>query len=90
MRDNVMGLTAVMADGRIITTGRRVRKSSSGYDHTGLLVGSEGTLGGIPEVALRLRPRRESQAAAIVEFESMQVGATMSQSTKADCFQPIC
>src|SRR6476469_1158960 len=54
MKDNVLSLTAVMPDGAVIKTARRARKSSAGYDLTRLLVGSEGTLGVITEITLRL------------------------------------
>ncbi len=55
MKDNVLSLSAVMADGRLITTGRRARKSSAGYDLTRLLIGAEGTLGIITSLTLRLQ-----------------------------------
>lgn len=75
MRDNVLGTTVVLADGRVIKTGGRARKSSSGYDLTKLMVGSEGTLGVITELTLRLYGRPEVVRAAVCPFASMEGAA---------------
>jgi D-lactate dehydrogenase (cytochrome) len=72
MRETVLNLTAVMADGRIVKTARRARKSSAGYDLTRLLVGSEGTLGIITALTVRLYALPESVVAAVCPFPSLE------------------
>ncbi|HXG80110.1 MAG TPA: FAD-linked oxidase C-terminal domain-containing protein [Methyloceanibacter sp.] len=72
MRDAVLGLSAVMADGSIIQTGGRARKSSAGYDLTRLLVGSEGTLGIITRLTLKLYGIPETILSAVCPFDSVE------------------
>ena len=72
MRDNVISVEAVMADGSIIRTGKRARKSAAGYDLTRLLVGSEGTLGMFTEITLKVYPIPEAISSAVCTFGNME------------------
>jgi D-lactate dehydrogenase (cytochrome) len=72
MRENVLSLTVVTGEGKIVRTARRAKKSSAGYDLTRLFIGSEGTLGIITEVTLRLYPQPEAISAATCSFPTVE------------------
>ena len=72
IRENVLGLTVALADGSVIRTGGRVRKSATGYDLTHLFIGSEGTLGVITEIQLRLHGIPEAMSAATCQFATLR------------------
>jgi D-lactate dehydrogenase (cytochrome) len=72
IRENVLGLTVALADGRVIRTGGRVRKSSTGYDLTRLFIGSEGTLGVITEIGLKLHGIPEAISSATCQFDDLR------------------
>ena len=88
MRENVLSLKVVMADGRVVTTGHRARKSAAGYDLTRLFVGSEGTLGIIVELTLRLHGRPEAVSSARVYFDDIG-GAVDTAIQTIQCGIPI-
>ncbi|MBA5777782.1 FAD-binding protein [Stappia sp. F7233] len=88
MKDAVLGLTAVMADGRIIHTGGRAKKSSAGYDLTRLLVGSEGTLGIITELTIRLHGIPEAIAGGVCSFADVE-SACNAVITTIQCGLPV-
>ena len=90
IREQVIGLEVIMPDGKIIQTGSRARKSSAGYDLTHLMLGSEGTLGFISEISLRLHGRPEAISAGVCSFseldgavntviEAIQIGLPLSR-----------
>jgi len=98
MRENVISMTVVMADGSIVKTASRTRKSSAGYDLTKLMVGSEGTLGIITELTVRLYGIPEQISAGVCQFETvegacnatilaMQVGLPMARIELLDALQ---
>jgi D-lactate dehydrogenase (cytochrome) len=95
MRENIVSLTVVLADGSVIRTARRARKSSAGYNLTQLFAGSEGTLGVITEVTVKLHPLPEAVAAAVAHFdevggavqtviEAMQMGVPLARAEFLD------
>lgn len=79
MRDWVVNLTAVLADGAVVKTRRRPRKTAAGYNLTGLFVGSEGTLGVVTEITLKLAPIPQHTSVAVVGFPTIRAAASCAQ-----------
>lgn len=79
MKENVVNLTVVLADGTIVKTRQRPRKSSAGYDLTRLFIGSEGTLGIITEITVKLHPRADKELVAIAAFPTVKDAASTAQ-----------
>jgi D-lactate dehydrogenase (cytochrome) len=88
MRENVLSLKVVLPDGKVITTGKRSKKSSAGYDLTKLYIGSEGTLGIITEITLRLYGIPEAISAATVSFNELE-GAIQAVISTIQCGIPV-
>jgi D-lactate dehydrogenase (cytochrome) len=85
MKDNVLNLTVVLPDGRLIRTARRARKSSAGYDLTRLFIGSEGTLGVITEITVRLHGVPEAISSAVCSFATIEGAIDTVISTIQSC-----
>ena len=75
MKDNVINLTVVLADGTVIKTRKRPRKSAAGYNLTGLFVGSEGTLGIVTEITLKLTVLPQETSVAVATFPTIRDAA---------------
>lgn len=75
MKENVLNLTVVLADGTVIKTRQRPRKSSAGYSLTGIFIGSEGTLGVVTEATLKLHPKPRNQSVGVVTFKTIKDAA---------------
>ena len=88
IRENVLGLTVALADGRVIRTGGRTRKSATGYDLTRLFIGSEGTLGVITEIQMRLHGIPEAMSSATCQFPTLK-GAVETVIAILQCGIPV-